>query len=303
MKSSGRPSNFSESIDSTLKRPVRSEQFLLFYERYTDKFRSQLLSKFCSASFKEALNLSERRSSVRRSYSGSQRARKSHDDRWNNLAEIVDPITTRCCAISSHRSIWQVRSSWYTRFRWQTYRICFRKVFRVMVEPLAGRLGGAINAVLRVELLRRTTQVIQPTHRSSAHLTIEIFPIDSRLCLAEDDHPLFRHGLLIVNRTSIEKPPRASAFTWVRHHTSHTAHHTSHVTRHTLVRDCVDLGVCLKLGFLISVGRIYASFGRTQHLHAHRFPIGVKYLYYNTMKKNMTDRRVTYSRISFVRTS
>lgn len=172
-----------------------------------------------------------------------------------------------------------------------------------MVEPPAGRLGGAINAVLRIELLRRTTQVIQPTHRSSAHLTIEIFPIDSRLCLAEDDHPLFRHGLLIVNRTSIEKPPRASAFTWVRHHTSHTIHHMSHITRHTLVCDCVDLGVCLKLGFLISVGRIYASFGRTQYLHADRFPIGVTYLYYNTTKKNMADRSVTYSRISFARTS
>ena len=77
-------------------------------------------------------------------------------------------------------------------------RICFRKVFGVVVEPPAGRLGGAVNAMLRAEFLRRTTQAVQPAHRSPAHLTIEIFPIDSRLRLAEDDHPLFRHGLLIV---------------------------------------------------------------------------------------------------------
>lgn len=74
--------------------------------------------------------------------------------------------------------------------------ICYRKVFRFMVELSAGRLGGAVDAVLRAELLRRATQAVQPAHRSSAHLTIEILSIDSRLCLAEDDHPLLRHGLL-----------------------------------------------------------------------------------------------------------
>ncbi|XP_048270454.1 LHFPL tetraspan subfamily member 6 protein-like isoform X2 [Bombus affinis] len=59
------------------------------------------------ASFKEALNLSERRNTAYdvRVVDGSAHENRTDDDRWNNLAEIVNPITTRCCTISSHRSI------------------------------------------------------------------------------------------------------------------------------------------------------------------------------------------------------
>ena len=33
-----------------------------------------------------------------------------------------------------------------------------------MVELSAGRLGGAVDAMLRAELLRRATQAVQPAH-------------------------------------------------------------------------------------------------------------------------------------------
>lgn len=111
-----------------------------------------------------------------------------------------------------------------------TSYICFRKVFSVVVEPPAGWLGGAVNAVLRPELLRGTTQAIQPAHRPPAHLTIEIFPIDSRLRLAEDDHSLLRHGLLIgraPRETTTTKPLPSSGYA-----TAHVKPHTPHVTRH-----------------------------------------------------------------------
>lgn len=68
----------------------------------------------------------------------------------------------------------------------------------VLVDSLAGWLGGVADAVLRPELLRGSTQALKPAHGPAAHLTIEILPVDSRLRLAEDDHALHRHGLLIV---------------------------------------------------------------------------------------------------------
>lgn len=76
--------------------------------------------------------------------------------------------------------------------------ICFREVLGVLVDSLAGRLGGVADAVLRPELLRGPTQALEHAHGPPAHLTIEILPVDSRLRLAEDDHALHRHGLLIV---------------------------------------------------------------------------------------------------------
>lgn len=76
--------------------------------------------------------------------------------------------------------------------------ICFRKVFRVLVEPFADRLCGVADAVLWAELLRHATQTIESPHRSAAHLTIEIFSVDSRVRLAKDDHhPIVRDRLLI----------------------------------------------------------------------------------------------------------
>lgn len=73
-----------------------------------------------------------------------------------------------------------------------------------MVEPLAGRLSGVADAVLRPELLRGPAQAYEPAHGSPAHLTIEILAVDSRLRLAEDDHhALHRYGLLIVMITPV----------------------------------------------------------------------------------------------------
>lgn len=135
-------------------------------------------------------------------------------------------------------------------------RICCRKVFRFMVELSAGRLGGAVDAMLRAELLRRATQAIQPAHRSSAHLTIEILSIDSRLCLAEDDHSLLRHGLLSREEGEEEKEEqernsnrrrrrrrsrsienhlyeRLIRVRAHRHATNHTQRRTSHASRVT----------------------------------------------------------------------
>lgn len=77
--------------------------------------------------------------------------------------------------------------------------ICFREVLGVLVESLAGRLGGVVDAVLRPELLRGATQARELAHGPSAHLTIKILPVDPRLRVAvEDDHALHRHGLLIA---------------------------------------------------------------------------------------------------------
>lgn len=80
-------------------------------------------------------------------------------------------------------------------------------MFRVLVEPLADRLGGVADAVLRAELLRHATQTVEPPHRPAAHLTIEIFPVDSRVRLAKDDHhPVVRDRLLI--RTIVDRVRR-----------------------------------------------------------------------------------------------
>lgn len=127
--------------------------------------------------------------------------------------------------------------------------ICCRKVFRFMVELSAGRLGGAVDAVLRAELVRRSTQAVQPAHRSSAHLTIEILSIDSRLCLAEDDHPLLRHGLLSLRRAGRRRNERSSGdrrrrrrsienhlhkrIIRVRAHRAHVTRQTTHVAQAT----------------------------------------------------------------------
>lgn len=119
--------------------------------------------------------------------------------------------------------------------------ICCRKVFRFMVELSAGRLGGAVDAMLRAELLRCATQAVQPAHRSSAHLTIEILSIDSRLCLAEDDHPLLRHGLLSREEGEEKEKERSSnrrrsiekRLIRVRAHRAHVTRQTTHVARAT----------------------------------------------------------------------
>lgn len=122
--------------------------------------------------------------------------------------------------------------------------ICCRKVFRFMVELSAGRLGGAVDAVLRAELVRRSTQAVQPAHRSSAHLTIEILSIDSRLCLAEDDHPLLRHGLLSreeggekeereKQRRQKEKEEKHRESPPQAHHPGTSTPRTRHATNHT----------------------------------------------------------------------
>jgi len=102
---------------------------------------------------------------------------------------------------------------------------CFRKVLSVLVESLVGRLGGVADAVLRTELLRGTAQADQLTYGSPAHLTIKIFSVDSRLCLAEDDHDaLHRHGLLIVlpvacdARVSTSDSPTSIVHTVMAHH-------------------------------------------------------------------------------------
>lgn len=87
----------------------------------------------------------------------------------------------------------------------------------VVVDPLAGRLGGVADAVLRPELLRGAAQAREPAHGPPAHLTIEILAVDSRLRLAEDDHTLHRHGLLMraCVRVSI---PRERTYVVVHHH-------------------------------------------------------------------------------------
>lgn len=124
--------------------------------------------------------------------------------------------------------------------------ICCRKVFRFMVELSAGRLGGAVDAMLRAELLRCATQAVQPAHRSSAHLTIEILSIDSRLCLAEDDHPLLRHGLLSREEGEEKEKERSSnrrrsiekRLIRVRAHRAHVTRQTRHVARTTRHASC-----------------------------------------------------------------
>ena len=76
----------------------------------------------------------------------------------------------------------------------------------VLVESLAGRLGGVADAVLRPELLRGATQARRESaHGSPAHLTIEVLPVDTRLRLAEDDHALHRHGLLITRACCVRE--------------------------------------------------------------------------------------------------
>ena len=166
--------------------------------------------------------------------------------------QMIERTRTASQMISSQRWLGQVeRGVDGAHMLTDVRRICFRKVFGVVVEPPAGWLGGAVNAVLRPELLRGTTQAVQPAHRPPAHLTIEIFPIDSRLRLAEDDHPLLRHGLLIViaDRAPREREreregerettdDQASTFVWVRHHTRQTTHATRHASRATRHLSC-----------------------------------------------------------------
>jgi len=80
-------------------------------------------------------------------------------------------------------------------------------VLSVLVESLADRLGGVADAMLRPELLRGATQARRESaHGSPAHLTIKILSIDTRLRLAEDDHALHRHGLLITRACCVRAP-------------------------------------------------------------------------------------------------
>ncbi|XP_032666600.1 uncharacterized protein LOC116842056 isoform X1 [Odontomachus brunneus] len=95
------------------------------------------------------------------------------------------------------------------RVLWErSQRLQSRKVLGVLVDSFAGRFGGVADAVLRPELLRGPTQALEFAHGPPAHLTIEILPVDSRLRLAEDDHALHRHGLLIVPG-AVAAPPCA----------------------------------------------------------------------------------------------
>jgi hypothetical protein len=76
---------------------------------------------------------------------------------------------------------------------------CFREMLSILVESSVSRLGSVANAMFRTELLRGAAQADELAYGSSAHLTIKILSVDSRLCLAEDDHDaLHCHGLLIV---------------------------------------------------------------------------------------------------------